>query len=96
MPRTAPWLALLLVGCLEFDEPNGPAAEPERVCDKMEDCDYRYEQVNECEDQLLEDGEGGAVCADREAYLKCIRPHLKGPCSDFEVGEYDCYVAWCE
>jgi hypothetical protein len=67
MSRSVVWACLLLAGCLEFDKPGGPPAEPAEVCDKMEECGYRYEQVDECEDQLLEDGEGGAVCADRRS-----------------------------
>lgn len=88
------FLGLVLVGC--ESSPKGKPAKADRVCDKMEDCDYRYDLVEECEDQLLEDGKGGEACQDRDAYLRCIHPCLDESCADFEYCEFDCYQAWCQ
>ena len=87
-------LALALVAC--ESGPKGKPAPAERVCEKMEDCDYRYDLVEECEDQLLEDGKGGEACDDRDAYLRCIRPCLDDACAEFEYCEFDCYADHCQ
>jgi hypothetical protein len=84
-------LALLLIGCA--GSPKGKPAPADKVCEKMENCDYRYDLVEECDDQLLE---GGETCRDPEDYLRCIRPCLDDTCADFEYCEFDCYQQFCQ
>ena len=92
--RPPAWtLAIAATACLGSG--GGKAANPDQVCAKMEECDYRYDHKEECKEELLEDGKRGEVCGNRDSYLRCIRPCLDDTCSDFEACEYDCYEARC-